>query len=389
MYSNTRFHQLLEALPRAFVDRMSTHLQADRYDKSFKPYDHLLTLLYGQISGARSLRELETAFNAQAAHHYHLGTKPIRRSTLSDANQRRNPTLFKSVTEYLMGRVHRKQRQELAELTYLLDSTPIQLTGRGFDWAEVGATYRNQGLKVHLMLEQHQHNPVYLNITSPNVNDIVDAHQIRLEAGAVYVFDKGYCDYGWWQQIEEAGATFVTRLKRNAAVDVVKSSPCQGGVILADEEITFRHRSNRSHHQNRLYGKTLRRIQVHRDDKSALILLTNDRGSSAEDIAELYRKRWQIELFFKWIKQNLKLKRFLGRSENAVILQIYTAIISYLLIWLYRKRWRGGTVSLHLLLVELRETLFNRLPTDQQRVYRRRRQEQANLIRKNQYALSF
>lgn len=389
MYSNTRFHQLLEALPRAFVDRMSTRLQADRYDKSFKPYDHLLALLYGQISGVRSLRELETAFNAQAAHHYHLGTKPIRRSTLSDANHRRNPALFKSVMEYLMGRVHRKQRQELAELTYLLDSTPIQLTGRGFDWTEVGATYRNQGLKVHLMLEQHQHNPVYLNITSPNVNDIVDAHQICLEAGAVYVFDKGYCDYDWWDQITEAKATFVTRLKRNAAVDVVKSSPCQGDVILSDEEISFRHRSNRAHHQNRLYGKTLRRIQVRRDDKPPLILVTNDRVSSAEDIAELYRKRWQIELFFKWIKQNLKLKQFLGRSENAVILQIYTAIISYLLIWLYRKRWRGGTASLHLLLVELRETLFNRLPTDQQRDYRRRRQEQANLIRKNQYALSF
>lgn len=389
MYSNTRFHQLLEALPRTFVDRISTDLRASRYDKSFKPYDHLMTLLYGQISGARSLRELETGFNAQAAHHYHLGTQPIHRSTLSDANQRRNPALFKAVTSHLMGRVHRKQRQELTELTYLLDSTPIQLKGQGFDWAEAGATYRNQGLKVHLMLEQSHHTPVYLNITSPNVNDIVDAYRVQLEAYAVYVFDKGYCDYGWWRQIDEAGATFVTRFKRNAAVDVVRSLPCESDVILSDEIVSFRHRSNRAHHDNRYYGEPLRRIRVYREDKLPLVLATNDRVSAAEDIAALYRSRWQIELFFKWIKQNLKLKRFLGRSQNAVILQIYAAIISYLLIWMYRMRWRRGSESLYLLLVELRETLFNRITTDQQRFYRRRRREQIELIRKCQYAMSF
>jgi len=389
VYSNTRFHQLLEALPRNLIDRISSSLQAGRYDKSFKPYDHLLALLYGQISGVRSLRELETGFNAQAAHHYHLGTGPIRRSTLSDANQRRNPVLFKTVTEQLMAFMHGKQRRELTELTYLLDSTPIQLKGHGFDWAEASATSRNQGLKVHLMIEQRGHTPVYLNITSPTVNDVVDARHLRLEADATYVFDKGYCDYGWWQQIDEAGATFVTRFKRNAAIQVVAQNPCDGKVILSDEWVEFRHRSNRAGHKNGYHGLRLRRISVYREGKSPLILATNDMDSSAKDIAELYRKRWQIELFFKWLKQNLKLKRFLGKSQNAVSLQIYAAIISYLLLWLYRSRRCAPNTSLHLLLVEIRETLFTRLPTGVQQMYRRRRRERAELIEKTQYVLSY
>ena len=389
MYSNTRFHQLLEVLPRALIDRISADLQASRYDKSFKPYDHLLALLYGQISGVRSLRELEAGFNAQAAHHYHLGTGPIRRATLSDANQRRNPALFKAVVEQLMGLVHRKQRRELAQLTYLLDSTPIQVKGPGLTWLEAYATSRNRGLKVHLMIEQQDHTPVYLNVTSPNVNDVVDARRLPLEPGATYVFDKGYCDYGWWQQIDEIGAIFVTRFKRNAAIRVVSQNRCDGEVILSDEAVEFSHRSNRAGHKNRYHGQRLRRIRVFREGKPPLILATNDLHSSAEAIAQLYRKRWQIELLFKWLKQNLKLKRFLGRSQNAVTLQIYAAIISYLLLWLYRARQCAPNTSLHLLLVELRETLFTRLPTLAQQVYRRRRRERDELIQKNQYILSF
>jgi len=285
--------------------------------------------------------------------------------------------------------MHGKQRRELTELTYLLDSTPIQLKGHGFDWAEASATSRNQGLKVHLMIEQRGHTPVYLNITSPTVNDVVDARHLRLEADATYVFDKGYCDYGWWQQIDEAGATFVTRFKRNAAIQVVAQNPCDGKVILSDEWVEFRHRSNRAGHKNGYHGLRLRRISVYREGKSPLILATNDMDSSAKDIAELYRKRWQIELFFEWLKQNLKLKRFLGKSQNAVSLQIYAAIISYLLLWLYRSRRCAPNTSLHLLLVEIRETLFTRLPTGVQQMYRRRRRERAELIEKTQYVLSY
>lgn len=387
MYSNTRFHELLEAFPRSSFTLLAKKLKAGHYDKSFKPYDHLIALLYAQLSGAGSLRELETGFNAQAAHHYHLGTDRLKRSTLADANKRRNPELFRQLAELMMAQIHRKARRELKELVYLLDSTPIQLKQTGFDWAEAGATFRNQGLKVHLMIEQQQSTPVYLNITSPNVNDVVDARRVPLEPDGLYVFDKGYCDYGWWSEIDEVGARFVTRFKANAAIDVVEDRAVEGMEILADAVVAFRHRSNRGGQKNTYYGRHLRQIKVHREGKKPLVLATNDLHSRAEDIAVLYRKRWQIELFFKWIKQNLRVKRFLGRSQNAVLLQIYVAIISYLLLWSYRAVRGVVSQSLHLLLVELRETLFSRLPTEAQRCYRRRRREVEELIARRQHVL--
>lgn len=388
MYSNTRFHRLLEAVPRSVVDRLATHLGADRYDKSFKPYAHLVALLYGQLSGARSLRELETGLNAQASHHYHLGIAPVRRSTLADANQRRTPALFKALAEQLMAQVSRQQRRHLRELIYLLDSTPIQLKGQGFDWTALGATYRNRGLKVHVMIEAQGQNPVYLNITDPNVNDVTDAQRVRLEPGAVYVVDKGYYDYGWWRAIAEAGATLVTRFKHNAALEVVAENTPVGEGILADTWVTPRYRSNRARHSNPCYGMTLRRITVAREGKAPLVLATNDLNTPDAEIADLYRRRWQIELFFKWLKQHLRVKRFLGRSRNAVLLQIYAAVIGYLLLWLCRSRFGQQGDSLHLLRVALRETLFIREATEQQREYRRRRRERAELIDKSQLQLA-
>lgn len=384
MYSNTRFNQVLEALPRRFVDRTAQSLGAGRYDKSFKPYNHLVALIYGQFSDARSLRELEVGLNAQSAHHYHLGIGQVKRSTLADANQRRPPALFKSIAEQLMTQVKGHQRGELKELLYLLDSTPIQLKGRGFDWAGLGSTYRNRGLKVHLMIESQSNSPVYLNITDPNVNDVTDARRVPLERGAVYVVDKGYCDYRWWREIDDAQATFVTRFKRNAAIEVVSRRPVEGEDILEDAEVRFRHRSNRAHHKNPLFGKTLRRIKVAREGKAPLVLATNDLESPASEIAELYRKRWQIELFFKWMKQHLKVKSFLGRSRNSVCLQIYAAIISYLLIWLYRTKTGQSNTQLYLLVAELRQTLFTRLETQAHRGYRDKRRERSILIAKLQ-----
>ena len=179
----------------------------------------------------------------------------------------------------------------------------------------------------------------------------------------------------------------MTRLKHNATVQVVAQQGGGSELIQQDEQDTFRHKSNRGGQKNPYHGKPLRRLTVLRDGKSPLVLATNDLHSPAEEIAELYRKRWQIELFFKWIKQNLKLKRFLGRSRNAVSLQIYAAIICYLLLWLYRSEQGATGNSMHLLLVELRETLFTRLPTEVQRSYRRRRREVAELIGRSQHAL--
>lgn len=388
VYSNTRFHQILEALPRGLVTRLSEQTQASRYDKSFKPYDHLVALLYGQFSGARSLRELESGLNAHAAHHYHLGISSVRRSTLADANSRRPATFFKELVEQLMNQAGRRQRQELRELVYLLDSTPIQLKGQGFDWTSISATHRTQGLKVHLMITQASQRPVYLNITDTNINDITDARQMTLTPGAVYVMDKGYCDYNWWRQIDEIGSRFVTRFKTNAGLDVVAQHTPEGKDILEDAHVMFRYASNRGHHRNTYHDKPLRRIKVAREGKAPLVLATNDITTPAAEIALLYKQRWQVELFFKWLKQNLKLKRFLGRSRNAVMVQIYAAIIGYLLLWLYRKRVTTADTTLHLLLVEIRATLFQRVETERQRDYRQRRRERHQIMAQKQGRLA-
>lgn len=387
MFSMTRFGAILNALPRGQLDRFTRQTHADYYDKCFKPYDHLVALLYGQFSSARSLRELETGLNAQAASHYHLGIQTVRRSTLADANQRRPVAFFKALAEQLMTQVSRKMRGELRQLLYALDSTPIQLKGRGFDWTDAAATHRNHGLKVHLMIALPQHNPVYLNITDPNVNDVTDAKRMVLAPDATYVMDKGYCDYGWWYETDIMGSHFVTRFKRNAGLKVVEQRTPEGEGILEDAVVTFSHRSNRAKHRNPYYGKTLRRIRVEREGKPALELATNDMTSPATHIAALYKQRWQIELFFKWIKQNLKLKRFLGRSRNAVMVQIYAAIIGYLLLWLYRHRLGRDNANLYLLLAEIKATLFQPVLTQRQREYRRRRQEQQRIVAESQGVL--
>lgn len=386
MFNNTRFQQVLSPLPRQTLKSSARRLEADRYSKSFTSSKHLIALIYGQMSGAKSLRELESAFNSQPSCHYHLGAKNIKKSTLADANKRRNPQVFRDVAEQLMATVHRSQRRQVREFLYLLDSTPIQLKDHGFEWANENATSRNRGFKLHLMINGRDHNPVYAHITDPNVNDITDAQRVPLERGATYVFDKGYNSYNWWRDIDEAGSHFITRFKKNVALSEVENLEVTSDEIETDQRVKLRHASNRAGHKNRYHGKILRRITVARPGKLPLLLATNNLSSPASEIAKLYRKRWDIELFFKWIKQNLKIKQFLGRNRNAVMLQIYAALITYLLLWLYRSQ-NGFDTSLHLLAVSLKGQLFNRLDTEYQRKRRRWRREQRQEIERRQYAL--
>jgi hypothetical protein len=385
VYSNTRFHQLLEGLPQNFLHQAVRELDAERYDKSFHVRDHLLALLFGQVSGVHSLRELTTAFNSHAHTHYHLGTHALKRSTLADANHRRNPHVFRLIAERLMGTVHRRQRKQINELLCVLDSTPIPLSGLGFEWTQNTAIQRTQGLKIHLAINEANPTPMYMDITAPNVNDITPAKQMPLEPNTMSVFDKGYCDYNWWHRIDERGSFFVTRFKKHAAIEVIESRtlPEADTDILKDEMVVFK----KTGHKNLYRPKTLRCITVHREGKPALMLATNDMVRQASEIAALYKRRWQIELFFKWIKQHLNIKRFLGRSQNAVMLQIYAAIIGYLLVWRYRQRYQPQSDTLHLLLVELRITLFERIATDYHRYRRYWRKEQARLILERQHAL--
>lgn len=379
----------MKGLPREAFDQLVKRRNADKYCKRFGHWDHLIAMLYAQFSGAIGLRPLETGFNSHRAHHYHLGTSPIKRSTLADANENRSDAVFSDTATWLMGKVTRKLRQRSTELMFLLDSTSLTLKGREFDrWTTKHRTRNTQGMKLHVLYDAHGEFPAWHSLSDANVNDVERASAVPIGANALYVFDKGYNDYNWWNAIDENGAWFVTRFKRNASVKVDRALDIPEDardVVLADEIVSFKNKRPGGSRINLYHGKKLRRVTVVRPDKDTpIVLATNDLTSSALQIAQRYKERWGIELFFKWIKQHLRIKQFLGRSENAVRIQILTALISYLLVALY-KQANGLKQSLWDCLCLVRASLFQR-PESEDSAYRRRRQA-AQMIAKTQGCL--
>ncbi|MGX9220613.1 IS4 family transposase [Massilia varians] len=355
------FHAVLKGLPRAVFNRCVERHHADKGCKRFRHWDHLLAMVYAQLSGASSLRTLELGFNSHSLHHRRLRTSAIHRSTLADASERRSALVFNDTAAWLMGKVSRKLRQEMKPLICLLDSTSITLKGREFDGWTLGNRNRNtQGIKLHVLLDAASGAPLWHDFSAPNVNDVTQAWQAPLQHDTLYVFDKAYCDYNWWARIDEAGSRFVTRFKSNAGIESIEDLPVPGdaqGVVLCDEVVRLKYTHSSKGRLNH-YDKTLRRVTIYRPDKDTpLLLATNDFHSSALEIGQRYKERWQIELFFKWLKQHLKIKTFLGRSSNAVHIQIVTALIAYLLVALYKQAHRLNYTLWHCLAL-IAATLF-------------------------------
>jgi putative transposase len=383
MFRISQLHALMKGLSRDRFDRIVETHRADRHIKRFSSWDQLVAMVYAQSAGAGSLRTLEAGFNQHGTHHFHLGTRALRRSTLAEANSKRDPAVFADLVRELMARTHRRLRRECEPFLYLLDSTSVTLKGLGFDdWTADTATRNTQGLKVHVLYDAHGQVPARVDMSAANLNDLEHGQSLPIEAGATYVFDKGYYDYNWWHRIDQQGAHFVTRFKHNAAVNVVQDRAIpeeDAPVVLGDQMVTFRYRHPSGGRRN-VYEKPLRRVTIARPDHATpLVLATNDLDSPARDIARRYKDRWQIELFFKWIKQHLKVTRFLGRSENAVRIQILTALITYLLLALY-KQAHGFKGSLWMLLSTLRVSLFQR-PASELAVAQRQRRKRDDLAR--------
>ena len=377
MFRITRFQELMKGVPRGAFDNIVKKHNGDKYSKQFGHWEHMVAMIYAQLSGATGLRPLETSFNSQIAHHYHLGTGCIKRSTLADANSARKDAVFADTAEYLMQKVSRQLRKQGQELLYLLDSTSITLKGREFDsWTLGNKTRNTQGIKLHVLYAKQTQVPVWQSISAANVNDVEKAVDVPLQRSATYVFDKGYCDYNWWHRIETAGAWFVTRFKSNAGVRVEQEraiSELATGTVLQDQIVRFKYKHQGGKRINH-YEKPLRRITIARHDKpTPLILATNDLTSDALEIAQRYKERWEIELFFKWVIPHLKIKKFLGRTENAVRIQLLTALISYLLVALY-KQTHGFKKSLWDCLCLIRATLFQHPDIDASAYRKRRRQ---------------
>lgn len=376
------FDAVLKGLPRKEFDRAVIRHHADKYCKHFTCWKHLVALVYAQLSGASSLRVLELSFNSHAQHHEALKAGVIRRTTLADANERRSIVVFNEMAARLIAQVSRKAHREAKALTYLLDSTSFTLKGRQFDhWTLANRTRNTQGIKLHVLLDLKTKAPQWYSFSAPNVNDVDQAASLPLEPGALYVFDKGYCNYNWWKQIDAAGSCFVTRFKDNAALVTQEERAipaAEQDVVLRDEIVRFKRRRPSGKRINH-YDKFLRRVTVRRADKAtALVLARNDLDSSASDIAQRYKERWEIELFFKWIKQHLKIKSFFGRSSNAVRLQLITALIAHLLIVLYRQAQCMGH-SLWETLSMISASLFDPVVSDATLPPRRRRSSDFNL----------
>lgn len=339
-YCPSSFQCLLEPLDRRVIRRVVDAHDGDHGvgdgDNAWTCQRHLKTLLFAQFAGLTSLREIEQGLAAHPGALYHLGLRPPKRSTLSDASRNRPEVVFRDLCEHLMTATMGRMRRDGQALIRLLDASPIPLRDKRLPWVEADARVR--GLKLHLLYDPEADSPVRFELTSAKVSDLTSARKLSLEAGATYVFDKGYTDYGWWQDIVEAGACFVTRLKRNAQRREVRERAPKGEGILADRSLKVGHKKPRGGATNRLWDTGLREIVVQREDKRPLHLVTNDQQRSAAEIAELYKQRWQIELLFKWLKQNLKIKSFLGQTENAVRIQLYVALIAFLLLRLFRDR---------------------------------------------------
>jgi len=284
-----------------------------------------------------------------------LGTGKLARSTLSDANARRPVGIFAQTFAMLSTLADRRTRQQGAAMVRLIDASPVPLHTL-CKWAKWNGRIR--GMKLHVVYDPVADVPIGAVVTAANVNDIEIGRQVAIKAGTTYVFDKAYCRFDWWQNINDCEAFFVTRTKRKMRLRASGHRPLRqrngdGFKVLADDEVKLASKGD-----SRL-PIPLRRIRIRRNQGGVITLLTNDLNRPAVEIAALYKSRWQIELLFRWIKQHLDIRNFLGTSDNAVRLQILAAMIAYLLLRLAARLNR--VTMLPLRLAELiQQFLFSR-----------------------------
>jgi hypothetical protein len=331
LHQNTVFHNLTKYVPWHKLERIVEKYGADDLSRKLNTKRHFIALLYGQFSGARSLREIVTGMESHETRLYHLGAAPAKRSTLSDANTERPWQVFGELFTQMLQQAHRGLRRAAGEAVRLIDSTSIRLSSLSEDWAMFSTNVF--GAKAHIVYDPNADRPIYFAVTPANVNDITAAKAVSIEAGATYVYDLGYYDFSWWATIDEAGSRFVTRLKKNTPFTVVHENRVRrkkDGNMISDR-IGYLPARLAASRRNPLQVP-VREVRVTTDTGKMLRIVTNDLDASAEEIADLYKQRWQIELFFRWVKQTLRIKHFIGVSENAVRIQIAVALIAFLIL---------------------------------------------------------
>ena len=337
-HHNTVFHSVLKHVPWHRFDALVEKHGADDRVRRLPTKSQFIALLYGQLSGSGTLRQIVTALSSHEARLYHLGAAPARRSTLSDANAQRPAAVFSELLSMMMKQVHRGLRRKLAETTYLIDATSVRLNGYSAEWAQFSAGVC--GAKTHVIYDADADCPIYAGVSAAKVNDITAAQQMPIEAGATYVFDLGYYDYAWWAKLDAVGCRIVTRFKSNTPLQVIEELPVTNGDNVLSDRIGFLPARLASRRSNPMQD-AVREVRVLTDTGKVLRILSNDLDASAQEIAGLYRRRWAIELFFRWVKQTLKITRFVGTSENAVRIQIAVALIAFLLLRMAQATQQG------------------------------------------------
>jgi len=364
-HGKTLFAQLMDFLPWKTFHRIVDRNNGDRYVKSMTCAEQFRVMAFAQLTYRESLRDIEVCLSAQSAKLYHMGFRQeIKRSTLADANEARDWHVHAAFAEHLIAQARRlyvgdSLGMELENTAYALDSTTIDLSLSLFPWAPFRST--KAAVKMHTLLDLRGNIPSFIHISDGKLHDVNVLDVLAPEAGAIYVMDRGYLDFGRLHGLHQARAFFVTRAKSNMDARRIYSATTDRNTgIICDQTIALN-----GYYSSQGYPGHLRRIRF-KDAESGktLVFLTNNFTLPAATICALYKARWQVELFFKWIKQHLRIKKFLGTSENAVKSQIWIAVSVYVLVAIVKKRLNLDA-SLYTLLQIFSLTLFEKMPIQQ------------------------
>ena len=329
-YNKTIFRQMLNIISRLDFENIVKKHNGDYRTRTLTCWDQFIHLIFGQFGSRHSLRDIVFSTSTHINKLYHLGTKAIKRSTLADANNKRPYQIYEELFHLLLQRVQSmapKHKLHLPSKLYILDSTTIDLCLQLFPWARFRST--KGAVRVHTLMQADGSLPIFMNITDGKVQDVTAAKVMSIPEGSYLTFDRGYHDFGFYKPLTDNKIRFVTRLKKNAAFRTLSfNMPDPKNGVLTDSIIEFT-----GYQSHRKYPFPIRKI-IYRDQETnkELVFISNDFDLDAKTIAAIYKARWDIELFFKTIKQNLKIKRFIGTSRNAVLTQIWIAMIAYLMV---------------------------------------------------------
>jgi hypothetical protein len=333
-YQGNILSQIMKEVNNYEFEKQVSKYSGDYKTSKFSCFNLLVTMLYTHLKFNLTLRDIVNSFGLMLKSFYHLNMKSIKRSTLSDALRERNHKIFEAYYYSLLSSLNRKQKRKLGKKINIIDSTTISLCIEKFNWAKYKST--KGGIKMHTLIDGDSSIPELVIITTADKHDIKGIKgKIDFKKGEFYVYDRGYACYNYLYNIYLNGAFFLTRIKSNWKYSVIEQKVFDDGDVLFDEIIRIEGTKANE------YPKPLRLVTFyHKESGRIFKFMTNNFELSPEIIAEIYKSRWQIELFFKWIKQHLKIKSFLSTSENGVKIQIWCALITYLLINIIKQKYQ-------------------------------------------------